>query len=80
MFVGQCLEQVANTRVISEPYSFVSLNSLYVKGDISYAEYLETLEHVFRITCKVEKRSNVNHVVMKFNPYGTAAIPYLKVS
>ena len=68
-----------NTRVMSEPLSFWALNTLYVKGEISFAEYKILLESVYRLQCKIEKGSNIDHIVMKWNPYATASIPYLKV-
>ena len=66
--------------MISEPFSFVAINALYVKGDVSFIEYKNLLESTFRLQCKIEKESNIDHIVMKWNPYGTAAIPYLKVT
>ena len=77
---GQCLEKVPKTRVISEPFSFVGMNALYVKGDVSFIEYRNLLESTFRLQCKIEKDSDIDHIVMKWNPYGTATIPYLKVT
>ena len=41
---------------------------------------MKLLKTAFHLQCKIEKGSNINHIVMKFNPYETAAIPYLKVS
>ena len=48
-------------------------------GHVSFAEYRQLLESSFRLQCKIEKDANIDHIVMKFNPYGTAALPYLKV-
>jgi len=76
--IGQCLEKISNTRVVSEPMPFWGLGALYVKGDISYAEYRNLLESTYRLQCKKESGSNINHIVMKWNPWATAAIPYLK--
>ena len=41
---------------------------------------MKFLRTAFHLQCKIEKGSNIKHIVMKFNPYETAAIPYLKVS
>ena len=78
--LGQCLDKIPKTRVISEPFSFVNLNALYVKGHVSFVEYKRLLESTFRLQCKIEKDADIDHIVMKWNPYGTASIPYLKVN
>ena len=57
---GQCLEKVPKTRVISEPFSFVGMNALYVKGDVSFIEYRNLLESTFRLQCKIEKDSDID--------------------
>ena len=80
LFLGQCLDRIPKTRVISEPFSFVNINALYVKGHVSFVEYKRLLESTFRLQCKIEKDSNIEHIVMKSNPYATATIPYLKVN
>ena len=71
--------KIPNTRIISEPFPFLAVGDLYVRGFVSFVEYVQILESTFRLQCKVEKSSNIDHIVMKWNPYGTSAIPYLKV-
>ena len=79
LFLGQCFAKIPNTRVISEPYPFQATGDLYIRGAVSFAEYRQILESTFRLQCKIEKGSKIDHIVMKWNPFGTSAIPYLKV-
>ena len=57
----------------------MAINALYAKGDVSFVEYRQILESTFRLQCKIESGSGIDHIVMKWNPYATATIPYLKV-
>ena len=65
---------------MSEPMSFISVGDLYLHGKVSFVEYKKILKATFRLMCKVERnQSSVDHILIKFNPYGTSCIPYLKV-
>ena len=80
VFVGQYLENIPGTRVMSEPVSFISVGALYNKGLVSYVEYKELLEATFLLQCKINKDvSNIDHIVIKWNPFGTSAMTVLKV-
>ena len=65
---------------MSEPVSFISVGALYNKGLVSYVEYKQLLDATFRLQCKINKEvSNIDHIIIKWNPFGTSAIRVLKV-
>ena len=74
--IGQVLERVPRTRVMSEPKSFSYIGNLYLTGYISYIEYQNILQSAFRLQCKKEK--DVDHIVIKWLPSATPLIPSLK--
>ena len=43
-----------------------------MKGHVSFIEYKRLLESTFRLQCKIEKDADIDHIVMKWNPYGTS--------
>ena len=74
--LGQVLERVPRTKVMSEPKPFAYVANMYMTGKISYAEYQHLLESTFRIQCKKEK--GIDPIVMEWVPFASPTIPFLK--
>ena len=74
--LGQILEKVPRTKVMSEPKPFAYVGSMYLTGKISYIEYQHLLDSTFRLQCK--KQTGIDHIVMKWWPNATPTIPFLK--
>ena len=74
--LGQILERVPRTRVMSEPKPFSYIGNMYLTGKISYVEYQHLLDSTFRIQCKKEK--GIDKIIMKWGPTAMSTIPFLK--
>ena len=73
--LGQMLEKVPNTLVLSEPLALSFPSMMYQRGDISYEEYKDILYSVFCIMCRqVDK---VERIVIKLHMNATPSVPLL---
>ena len=69
-------ENIPNTRVISETYSFLFVWNMYLRGEISFEEYQKLLCSTFNIQCKKER--GIHRIVMKHNMAATSTLSSLK--
>ena len=69
-------ESIPNTRVMSEPLSFLFAWNMYLRGKISLVEYEKLLQSVFQIQCKKERK--INRIVIKHNMCATPCLSSLK--
>ena len=69
-------EGIPNTRVMSEPNSFLFAWNLYLRGDVSSVEYEKVLDSTFRLQCK--KETGINRIIIKLPMCATATLSYLK--
>ena len=69
-------ESIPRTRVISEPYSFLFVWNMYLRGEISYVEYEKLLQSTFQVQCKKEK--GIQQIVIKHTMAATPCINTLK--
>ena len=75
-FSAKLFETVPNTRVMSEPNSFLYTWNLYLRGEVSLAEYEKILDSTFKIQCK--KEDNINRIIIKVPMCATSTLSYLK--
>jgi len=76
--LGQVLEALPGTRLLSEPMVMGYVCSMYQKGMISFAETTQLIDSVFCLLCKRAKK--IHHVVLKLAPLNSPAIPIIKLS
>ena len=61
---------------MSEPFSFVFVGNLYLRGIVSLVEYEKILDSTFRVQCK--KENGVDHIVIKHAATSAPVLCYLK--
>ena len=61
---------------MSEPNSFLYTWNLYLRGEVSLAEYEKILDSTFKIQCK--KEDNINRIIIKVPMCATSTLSYLK--
>ena len=69
-------ETIPDTRVMSEPNAFLFAWNLYLRGEVSTAEYEKILDSTFRLQCKKEK--SIDRIIIKLPMCATSTITYLK--
>ena len=69
-------EGIPHTRVMSEPYSFLFVWNMYLRGEISLVEYETLLQSTFEVQCKKER--GINRIVIKHNMCATPCLSALK--
>ena len=74
--VGQMFEGIPQTRVMSEPYSFLFVWNMYLRGEISLVEYERLLKSTFEVQCKKER--GINRIVIKQCMAATSCLSALK--
>ena len=78
IFSAKIFETIPNTRVMSEPNSFLFAWNLYLRGDVSLSEYEKILDSTFRLQCKREK--DINRIIIKVPMCATSTLSYLKAT
>ena len=59
--LGQIIAQTPNTRVLSEPWSFVNISYLLNCKQITKAEYKTLLRNIVHIMCNWECNKDIKH-------------------
>ena len=76
--LGQIIAQTPNTRVLSEPWSFVNISYLLNCKQITKAEYKTLLRNIVHIMCNWERNKDIKHVFIKTTCLMAPAFPLLK--
>ena len=76
LLLAKIFETIPNTRVMSEPNSFLYTWNLYLRGEVSSVEYEKILDSTFRLQCKKEK--SINRIIIKLPMCATSTLTYLK--
>ena len=74
--VSQMLAKVPRVRVMSEPWAFAHLHSMYIMKTISYPEYERLMRATMRLQLKPEKEFNPTHVMIKMSNMSSSAFRY----
>ena len=68
-----------DTRVMSEPWSFVHIHGLYIQGKIGFDYYRRLLRSTTRLICKPEKKHpELKRIFIKMSHYASGQFPLLK--